>query len=172
MLTEAQSTRRTPFYLLPDPRPPCTTRIGFRFSANCFSARRSDFFFSRRFFRASGLRSNHWQRGHVSTLCAGFLRLQRRGVRPVLLTTMTLSEGLRAAARRDHQARARHSQARCRCRPCRQSTRFSVGARRGTIAIRMAAPSGVGVAIGAAGEMVMGREVIGTGKVILNSATI
>jgi hypothetical protein len=36
----------------------------------------------------------------------------------------------------------------------------------------MAAPSGVGVAIGAAGEMVMGREVIGTGKVILNSATI
>ena len=124
-------TRRTSFYLLPDPSPPCTTRIGCRFSANSRSARRSDFFFSRRFFRASGLRSNHWQRGHVSTLCAGFLRLQRRGVRPDLLTTMTLSEGLRAAARRSHKASVRHSQARCRCRPCRQSTRFSVWARIG-----------------------------------------
>lgn len=79
--------------MLPVPSPPWTTRIGLRFAANSFSARRSNFFFSRRFFRASGLRSNHWQRGHVSTLCAGFLRLQRRGVRPVVLTTMTLSDG-------------------------------------------------------------------------------
>lgn len=105
-LSEGQSTRRTSVYLLPDPSPPCTTRIGFRFSANSFSARRSDFFFSRRFFRASGLRSKHWQRGHVSTLWAGFFRLQRRGVRPGLLTAMTVSDesqGCRTTASNMHE---------------------------------------------------------------------
>lgn len=39
-------------YFLPDPSPPCTTRIGVRFASNSFSARLSDFFFSRRFLRA------------------------------------------------------------------------------------------------------------------------